>query len=92
MKLYSYEDILGTGRHKCQVPLFFLFFLMSLLGVNMLVKGSLLIRALNGLTSPNPIQWTFYTANTVCPPHDCTQCFRFLSLLVKYTAFAFNGK
>lgn len=78
MKLYNYEDILRTGRHKCQVSLF-LFFLISLLGVNMLVKGSLLIRALNGLTSPNPIQWTFYTANSVCPPHDCMQCFRSVS-------------
>lgn len=36
----------------------------------MLVKGSLLIRVLNELTSPNPIQWTFYVVNTVCPPHD----------------------
>lgn len=35
----------------------------------MLVKGSLLIRLLNGLTSPNPIQWTLCTANTVCPTH-----------------------
>lgn len=34
-----------------------LFFLISRLWVNMLVKGSLLIRVLNGLTSPNPIQF-----------------------------------
>lgn len=62
------------------------FFLISWLGVNMLVKGSLLIRALNGLTSPNPIQWTFYTTNTVCPLHDHMQRFRFLLLFVQYTA------
>lgn len=65
-----------------------LFFSISRLGVNVLVKGSLLIPVLNGLTSPNPIQWTFYTANTVCPPYDHMQCFRFLSLVVEYSALS----
>lgn len=62
---------------------FALFFLTSMFRVNVLVKGSPLIRALSGLTSPNPIQWTFYTANAVCPPHDCMQSFRILYSLVK---------
>lgn len=47
-----------------------LHFLISQLGVNVLVKGSLLIRVLTWLTNPNPIQWTFYTANIVCRLHD----------------------
>lgn len=55
------EDVLGEFS-------LLLFSLINWLGVNMLVKGSLLIRVLNELTSPNPIQWTFYAANTVCPP------------------------
>lgn len=62
-----------------------LFFLISQFGVNVLVKGSLLIRVLNGLTNPNPIQWTFYTANTVCPLHDHMWCYRLLSSLVECT-------
>lgn len=72
---------------QTQMPSFpFFCFLISLLGVNMLVKGSLLIRALNGLTSPNPIQWPFYTANAICPAHNCMRCFRFSSLFVNYTS------
>lgn len=47
-----------------------LFFLISGLGVNVLVKGSQLIRVMNWLTNPNPIQWKLYTVNTVCSLHD----------------------
>lgn len=47
-----------------------LFFLISSLRVNVLVKGSPLIRVMKWLTNSNPIQWKFYTVNTVCPLRD----------------------
>lgn len=74
MRQRNYEDILRRGRHNCQVFSFCYPLLTVSIRqpeVNMLVKGSQLIRLLNGFTSTNPIQWVFYTTNTVCPPHGC---------------------
>lgn len=63
-------------------------FLISRLKVNMLVKGSLLIQVLNGLTSPNPIQWIFYTANILCVLRSYAVLQGFGSLFVKDTALS----
>lgn len=47
-----------------------LFLSISRLGVNMLVKGSLLIRGFKWVYKSQSNSVQFYTANTVCLPHD----------------------